>query len=87
MSSPLYQTNAQRMIGVLQQWQTLLAPCRDATTVMAITLADVQAAILALQQTFGPVTTLETIIQVLVARDLRDQLEQRLSTSYKASVA
>ena len=87
MSSPLYQTNAQRLIGVLQQWQTLLAPCHDATTVMAITLADVQAAILALQQTFGPVTTLETIIQVLVARDLRDQLEQRLSTSYKASVA
>jgi hypothetical protein len=87
MSLPLYQTNAQRLIGVLQQWQTLLAPRRDATTVMTITLADVQAAILALQQTFGSAATLETIIQSLVARDLRDQFEQRPGTSCRASVA
>ena len=77
MSSPSYQTNAQRLIGVLQQWQMLLAPLGDAPTARAITLADVQAVMLALQQTFGHAATLETIIQSLVACDLREQLEQR----------
>jgi len=74
--SPLYQADPQCVIGILQQWQVLLAPLRDAPTVTTITLSDVQAVILTLQQAFGPAATLETIIQSLVARDLRDQLEQ-----------
>lgn len=32
---PLYQTNPQRLIGVLQQWQLLLAPLGDALTARA----------------------------------------------------
>ncbi len=85
--SPLYETDPQCVIGVLQQWQVLLAPLRDAPTVTTITLADAQTVIRTLQQTFGPAATLETIIQSLVARDLRDQLEQRRSRSCPAHAA
>lgn len=85
--SPLYQTDPQCVIGVLQQWQVLLAPLRDAPTATTITIADVQAVILTLQQTFGPAATLETIIQSLVARDLREQLEQRHIKSCLARAA
>jgi len=77
----LYQTDPQRVIGVLQQWQ---APLRDVATATTITLTDVQTVILALQQAFGPAATLETIIQSLVARDL---LEQRHSRSCPARAA
>jgi len=80
----LYQTDPQRVIGVLQQWQ---APLRDVATATTITLTDVQTVILALQQAFGPAATLETIIQSLVARDLREQLEQRHSRSCPARAA
>lgn len=84
---PLYQTNPQRLIGVLQQWQMLLAPLHDAPIATTITLADVQSVMLALQQTFGSATTLETIIQSLVACDLRDQLEHRRIGSCLARAA
>ena len=80
-----YQTDIRRMIGVLQQWQVLLASC--STPASRITLADVQAATLALQQTFEPTTTLETMIQHLVGQDLREQVEQRQARNQLASVA
>jgi hypothetical protein len=70
-----YPTETRRLIGVLQHWQVLLAPSADAVT--EVTLADVQAVTAALLHTFGPTTTLETLIQHLVAQDLREQIEQR----------
>jgi len=75
----LYQTETQRIIGVLQHWQALLTPPCDSQTA-TITLADVQNVVLALQQAFGPGATLETIIQQLVAQDLREQVERRRQT-------
>jgi hypothetical protein len=81
---PIYQaTNIRRLIGVLQQWQVLLAPS-CALAVTEVTLADVQAVTLALQQTFGLTASLETIIQHLVGQDLREQLEQRQVRSHLA---
>lgn len=73
---PMYQTDTQRAIGVLQHWQALLAP-PGSTLAATITLADVQRIMLALHQAFGPGATLETIIQHLVGHDLREQLAQR----------
>lgn len=73
-----YHTDTRRTIGVLQQWQVLLAPC-DAMAA-TITLTDIQAVTLALQQAFGATTTLEAIIQQLVGQDVREQLEQRRQT-------
>lgn len=73
---PLYPTDLHRTIGVLQHWQLLLAPQNDATAT-TITLADIQAVTLALQQAFGPQATLEAIIQQLVGQDLRGQVERR----------
>jgi len=73
-----YQTETRRLIGVLQHWQVLLAPAHDADAVTTeVTLDDVQAVTAALLHTFGPTTPLETIIQHLVAQDLREQIEQR----------
>lgn len=76
--SSFSQIDIWRTIGILQQWQVLLAPLsnRSATT---ITLSEVGAATLALQQAFGATATLETIIQSLVAQDLREQLARRKS--------
>jgi hypothetical protein len=76
-------TDIRRMIGVLQQWQVLLAPS-CALSVTEVTLADVQATMLALQQTFGLTASLETIIQHLVGQDLREQLEQRQARDHLA---
>jgi hypothetical protein len=75
------QTETRRLIGVLQQWQVLLASA--STPACLITLADVQEVILALQQTFGPSTTLETMIQHLVGQDLREQIERRQAQASK----
>jgi len=75
----LYQTDTRRIIGMLQQWQALLALPGDAQAA-TVTLAEVQNVVLALQHAFGPGATLETIIQQLVAQDLREQLQRRRQT-------
>jgi hypothetical protein len=81
-----YQTDTRRIIGVLQQWQILLAPpC--AFCVTEVTLADVQAVLEAWKQAFGPTATLEAIIQHLVGQDLREQVEQRQARNHCAGVA
>jgi hypothetical protein len=81
-----YPTETRRLlIGVLQHWQVLLAPTREAVT--EVTLADVQAVTADLLHTFGPTTTLETLIQHLVAQDLREQIEQRQAGPQATSVA
>jgi hypothetical protein len=80
-----YQTETRRLIGVLQHWQVLLAPSADAVT--EVTLADVQAVLATLLNLFEPTTTLETMIQRLVAQDLREQIEQRQVGSPPSSVA
>jgi hypothetical protein len=81
MHSPCSQTETRRLIGVLQQWQLLLASA--STPAHLITLADVQAVTLTLLQTFEPTTTLETLIQHLVAQDLREQIERRQAQASK----
>ena len=77
-----YHTPTRRLIGVLQQWQVLLAPA-CAVSVTEVTLADVLAVIEALQQTFGPTAPLEAIIQRLVGQDLREQIERRQAQASK----
>ena len=74
----LYQTETRHVIGILQQWQVLLSSGDAAAA--EVTLAEVQNIVLALQQAFGPAATLETIIQQLVAQDLREQLQRRRQT-------
>ena len=76
MHTSTYQTETRRVIGVLQQWQFLLAELCD-TSATEVTLAEVQAVTAGLQETFGASATLETIIQTLVGQDLREQLDQR----------
>ncbi len=76
------QTQIRRLIGVLQQWQVLLAPAY-AVSVTEVTLADVQAVTLTLLQTYEPTTTLEAIIQRLVGQDLREQIERRQAQASK----
>lgn len=80
------QIDIQRTIGILQQWQMLLAPLSN-RSVTTITLADVGAATLALQQACGATATLETIIQSLVVEDLREQLARRKPCNEGSCVA
>jgi hypothetical protein len=71
-----YQTEIRHMIGFLQQWQMLLSPCCEQAAV--VTLADVEAVTASLQETFGALTPLETIIQQLVVADLCEQIDREL---------
>jgi hypothetical protein len=87
MSYPCtYHTPTRRLIGVLQQWQVLLAPA-CAVSVSEVTLADALAVIEAMQQTFGHSASLETIIQHLVGQDLREQVEQRAASKHLVGAA
>lgn len=77
---PIYHTDTRRTIGVLQQWQALLAPTHTRAT--EVTLADMAALMASWQEAFGATTTLETMIQSLVAADLREQVARRRASAY-----
>ena len=68
---PVYSSDLERTIGVLQQLQALMAAWNDPT------LADVTRLVLAIQQDFGPGESLEHVIQSLVGRNLKRQILAR----------
>ena|SRR5258708_3692405 len=67
-----YQDHTTRIVGVLQHFQTLYS---DNPT--SVSLADIQAQILDLQQDHGEYATLEAVIQDLTGQQLRLQLRRR----------
>lgn len=69
--APVYFTDLDRSIGVLQQLQVLLAADGD------VNLADVAHLVLSMQQEFGPDASLESVIQALVVQHLERQLACR----------
>lgn len=66
---PAYWDNLSRSAGVLQNLQTLLK--NNAT------LADVAQMIQHFQRDFGPQAPLEQVIQSLVSRSLKEQIQNR----------
>ena len=70
-AKPLDETS--RMIGVLQQMQMLMIDHPTAS------LLDLLALIQHLQQTYGPQTALESVIQSLVAEHLHAQYRRRVA--------
>lgn len=66
---PVYWDDSRRSVGVLQHLQTLLKN--------GATLADVAQMIRHFQQEFGPQAPLEQVIQSLVSRSLKEQIQNR----------
>lgn len=74
---PIYWDDSSRSVGVLQQLQILLR--NDAT------LADIAQVIQNFQREFGAQESLENVIQSLVGRSLKKQIQNRThhSSAYR----
>ncbi len=71
-STPVYQSDLARTIGVLQQLQVLCATQSDDTS-----LSDVIGVVRDMQREFGENSQLEHVIQALVGQHLGQQLATR----------
>lgn len=67
--APVYLTDTDRMLGVLQQIQRLLSASG------APRLSDVARLVLSMQHEFGTDASLESVIQSLAGRHLKRQVE------------
>ena len=73
MKAAAYGDETTKMIGVLQNIQTLYS----STQPTSVSLADIEALLQSLQQNHGQQATLEAVIQQLTGQQLRLQLRRR----------
>jgi hypothetical protein len=78
---PVYSSDLERTIGVLQQLQVLCLAQGD------VLLGDVLQVLHTMQQEFGKGSSLENVIQALVGRQLHQQLALRRVPTREATAA
>ncbi len=78
---PVYSSDLERTIGVLQEIQVLCAAQGN------VSLSDVVQVLHAMQQEFGRGSSLENVIQALVGRQLHQQLAMRRVPTREAVAA
>ena len=76
---PVYSSDLERTIGVLQQIQVLCSAQGD------VSLGDVIQVLHTMQQEFGRGSSLENVIQALVGRQLHQQLAARRFSTREAA--
>lgn len=76
---PVYSSDLERTIGILQQLQVLCVAQGD------VSLSDVMQVLHGMQREFGRGSSLEDVIQALVGRHLRQQLASRRLPTREAS--